>query len=106
MLAIVNHFMWFFYFERVSSAARERDRARMRQRGYRGGGVGGGGGGMEGREPPGFADVATFFAMCVWLVPLFLFLSLSANDNVLPVSANGEFLFNPNLHGIQIKNSG
>jgi hypothetical protein len=29
-------------------------------------------------------DVAAFFAVCVWFVPLFLFLSLSANDNVLP----------------------
>lgn len=29
-------------------------------------------------------DVATFFGVCVWLVPFFLFLSLSANDNVLP----------------------
>lgn len=29
-------------------------------------------------------DVAAFFAICVWFVPLFLFLSLSANDNALP----------------------
>ena len=31
-----------------------------------------------------FMEVATFFGVCVWLVPFFLFLSLSANDNVLP----------------------
>lgn len=31
-----------------------------------------------------FLDVATYFAICVWLVPFYLFLSLSANDNVLP----------------------
>ncbi|GJN87867.1 hypothetical protein Rhopal_000822-T1 [Rhodotorula paludigena] len=31
-----------------------------------------------------FLEVATFFAICVWLVPFYLFLSLSANDNVLP----------------------
>ncbi|KPV76848.1 uncharacterized protein RHOBADRAFT_8859, partial [Rhodotorula graminis WP1] len=31
-----------------------------------------------------FLDVATYFAVCVWLVPFYLFLSLSANDNVLP----------------------
>ncbi|GAA5924959.1 Svp26p [Sporobolomyces koalae] len=31
-----------------------------------------------------FLEVATFFAVCVWLVPFYLFLSLSANDNVLP----------------------
>jgi Transmembrane adaptor Erv26 len=35
---------------------------------------------------PGFADIATFFAICVWLAPLFLFLSLSAADNTLPTS--------------------
>ncbi|ORY80687.1 transmembrane adaptor Erv26-domain-containing protein [Leucosporidium creatinivorum] len=31
-----------------------------------------------------FLDVATYFGVCVWLCPFFLFLSLSANDNVLP----------------------
>ena len=36
---------------------------------------------------PGFTDIATFFGICVWLVPLFLFLSLSANDNALPTSS-------------------
>ena len=40
---------------------------------------------------PGFTDIATFFGVCVWLVPLFLFLSLSANDNALPTSS-GTFL--------------
>jgi len=29
-------------------------------------------------------DIAAFFGICVWFVPLFLFLSLSANDNALP----------------------
>jgi len=33
---------------------------------------------------PGFFEIASFFAVFVWLVPFFLFLSLSANDNVLP----------------------
>ncbi|SCZ92664.1 BZ3500_MvSof-1268-A1-R1_Chr5-2g08082 [Microbotryum saponariae] len=31
-----------------------------------------------------FLDVATYFGVCVWLCPFFLFLSLSANNNVLP----------------------
>ena len=30
--------------------------------------------------------MATFFGLCVWLTPLFLFLSLSANDNTLPTA--------------------
>ncbi|GAA6000852.1 hypothetical protein JCM10207_004690 [Rhodosporidiobolus poonsookiae] len=37
-------------------------------------------------QEPTFLDVATYFAVCVWLVPFYLFLSLSANDNVLPSS--------------------
>ncbi|KAG8828908.1 hypothetical protein FRC17_007380 [Serendipita sp. 399] len=32
----------------------------------------------------GFGEIATFFALCVWAVPLFLFLGLSANENALP----------------------
>ncbi|KAG6821534.1 hypothetical protein H0H93_000043 [Arthromyces matolae] len=38
-------------------------------------------------DVPGFTQIASFFGTCVWLAPLFLFLSLSANDNALPVSA-------------------
>ncbi|GAA5901948.1 Svp26p [Sporobolomyces salmoneus] len=38
------------------------------------------------KQDEGFLEVATFFAVCVWLVPFYLFLSLSANDNVLPSS--------------------
>ncbi|EJD01564.1 DUF396-domain-containing protein [Fomitiporia mediterranea MF3/22] len=80
-LAIVNHFMWFFYFSRVSREARM---VKMQRGGFRPGGLGKGN-----VEAPGFPDIATFFALCVWLVPLFLFLSLSANDNALPVSGDG-----------------
>ncbi|GAA5955447.1 hypothetical protein JCM3765_006782 [Sporobolomyces pararoseus] len=36
------------------------------------------------KQEESFLEVATFFAVCVWLVPFYLFLSLSANDNVLP----------------------
>lgn len=36
----------------------------------------------------GFKEIATFFGICVWLAPLFLFLSLSANDNALPTSSS------------------
>ncbi|KAF8076612.1 transmembrane adaptor Erv26-domain-containing protein [Lyophyllum atratum] len=38
-------------------------------------------------DVPGFTEIASFFGICVWLAPLFLFLSLSANDNALPMSA-------------------
>ena len=67
LLVLADHFLWFFYFANKSKAAR-------RTRGtYR-----------SGDPSPSFGDISTFFAICVWCVPLFLFLSLSANDNVLP----------------------
>ncbi|KAJ4394857.1 erv26 super protein [Gnomoniopsis smithogilvyi] len=33
---------------------------------------------------PTFTEIASFFGICVWLVPFALFVSLSASDNVLP----------------------
>ncbi|KAL5487726.1 SVP26 [Sanghuangporus weigelae] len=83
ILAILNHFAWFFYFSRVSREVQ----AMRSQRVFRGNVHAHGNGG--GVTAPGFQDIATFFALCVWFVPLFLFLSLSANDNALPMSANG-----------------
>jgi len=67
---ISDHFLWFFYFSRLTNEARQ-------MRSYRG----------PSPNTPGFAEIASFFGICVWLIPLFLFLSLSANDNALPVSA-------------------
>lgn len=34
-----------------------------------------------------FSQVLGFFTICIWLVPLAFFISLSANDNVLPLTA-------------------
>jgi hypothetical protein len=34
--------------------------------------------------PPSFNEIASFFGICVWLVPFSLFVGLSAGDNVLP----------------------
>lgn len=77
ILVVADHFMWFFYFSRLTSQARSA-RGRM----YRGPNSG----------VPGFSDIATFFALCVWLAPLFLFLSLSAGENTLP-TASGKQVF-------------
>jgi len=74
VLVVADHFVWFFYFARVTAEARH-------LRSYRG---------VQGRVP-GFTEIASFFGLCVWFIPLFLFLSLSANDNALPMAAN-----NPN----------
>lgn len=35
-------------------------------------------------DVPSFTEIASFFGLCVWLVPFALFVSLSASDNVLP----------------------
>lgn len=34
-----------------------------------------------------FSQVLGYFTICIWMVPLAFFVSLSANDNVLPVTA-------------------
>jgi hypothetical protein len=34
-----------------------------------------------------FMDIAAFFGLCVWLIPFAYFISLSANDNALPMSS-------------------
>ncbi|GHJ88290.1 hypothetical protein NliqN6_4692 [Naganishia liquefaciens] len=76
VMVVADHFLWFFYFaEKAQEAKRWNGSAkRFRQQA----------GGSAGKQGPTFMDVAAFFAVCVWFVPLFLFLSLSANDNVLP----------------------
>ena len=36
-----------------------------------------------------FSEVASFFGLCVWLVPFIYFISLSASDNTLPTELGG-----------------
>lgn len=35
-------------------------------------------------DVPSFIEIASYFGLCVWLVPFALFVSLSASDNILP----------------------
>lgn len=81
LLVIADHFTWFFHFANKANEAKRRSPNRYSynasQKSFR----------AEGEH--GFMDVAAFFGICVWSAPLFLFLSLSANDNALPSS---EFL--------------
>ena len=37
---------------------------------------------------PSFNEIASYFGLCVWLVPFALFVSLSAGENVLPSMGN------------------
>ncbi|CAK5262851.1 unnamed protein product, partial [Mycena citricolor] len=77
VLVIADHFIWFFHFSHLTQAARHVSRQRG-PKGFRAG--------PPTARVPSFSEIATFFAVCVWAAPLFLFLSLSANDNALPVS--------------------
>ena len=72
IFVVIDHFMWFFHFAHITQEARQRSRSIYR--------------GPRTIDAPGFADIATFFGICVWLAPLFLFLSLSASDNALPMN--------------------
>ncbi len=41
-------------------------------------------------DVPTFTEIASYFGLCVWLVPFALFVSLSASDNVLPTMGSEE----------------
>ncbi|KAI5476452.1 protein of transmembrane adaptor Erv26 family [Pseudohyphozyma bogoriensis] len=75
ILVLVSHFTAFSHFSEKSHQPRHYNA--YGNRGNRGNTRG------RGNEET-FMDVATFFGVCVWLIPFYLFLSLSANDNVLP----------------------
>lgn len=66
-MVLVNHYFWFRHF----SAAQHRSYARMTNV-------------YDQPDVPSFTEIASYFGLCVWLVPFSLFVSLSASDNVLP----------------------
>jgi hypothetical protein len=65
VLVLLNHWLWFRHF---SAPPTPKDRY-----GY-----------WEAQQLPSFTEIASFFGLCVWLVPFALFVSLSAGENVLP----------------------
>ncbi|KAF8489455.1 DUF396-domain-containing protein [Russula emetica] len=83
ILVVVDHFMWFFHFAHVTHDARQ-----VAHKAYHSGPV---------VKAPSFGDMATFFGICVWLTPLFLFLSLSANDNTLPTTGTLDTMNSPSI---------
>ncbi|KAH0544788.1 hypothetical protein GP486_008493, partial [Trichoglossum hirsutum] len=74
-LVLLNHFLWF---RRFSQAPISRTSARHSPPGSD----------YDSVSPfgslPSFTEVASFFGLCVWLVPFAFFVSLSAGDYVLP----------------------
>lgn len=65
-LVILNHYAWFRHF----SAPPPRESYSYRD--------------PYAPAMPSFTEIASYFGMCVWLVPFALFVSLSAGENVLP----------------------
>ncbi|PGH10835.1 hypothetical protein AJ80_07386 [Polytolypa hystricis UAMH7299] len=87
LLVGLNHWVWFRHFS---------DPVAM-QRGYTSqfsssgtSHTSQGGSFYDTSDLPTFTEIASYFGLCVWLVPFALFVSLSAGDNVLP-SMGSEF---------------
>lgn len=66
-LVILNHYLWFRHF---SATPPHHSSSHY----------------PYSRDPsiPTFTEIASYFGLCVWLVPFALFVSLSAGENVLP----------------------
>ncbi|KAI0176512.1 transmembrane adaptor Erv26 [Hypoxylon sp. FL1284] len=73
ILVLVNHYFWFQHF----SDAQHRSYSRMSSM-------------YDQPDIPSFTEIASYFGLCVWLVPFALFVSLSASDNVLPTIGTEE----------------
>ncbi|KUJ22793.1 DUF396-domain-containing protein [Mollisia scopiformis] len=65
VLVLLNHYVWFNHFSFASLARAPTSR-------------------YDPTALPTFTEIASYFGICVWLVPFALFVSLSASDNVLP----------------------
>lgn len=68
MLVLFNHVMWYRHF-----TALQKDAVSNMSSFY-----------DTPDNMPTFTEIASYFGICVWLVPFALFVSLSASDNVLP----------------------
>ncbi len=68
VLVLLDHYVWFRYFSTTQQ------RAYMNMSSYY----------DSPKNVPTFTQIASYFGICVWLVPFALFVSLSASDNVLP----------------------
>ncbi|MCJ1306494.1 erv26 super protein [Agyrium rufum] len=79
LLVLVNHWVWFTHFSTPPSLPPTHSSLYAS---------------AASQSLPTFTEIASFFGLCVWLVPFALFVSLSASDNVLP-SAEFESPFSP-----------
>ncbi|QEU58626.1 Svp26 [Kluyveromyces lactis] len=67
VLVLINHYLWFKYFNDIDIPPQFRFDPNYVP-----------------RRRASFAEVASFFGICVWFIPFALFVSLSAGENVLP----------------------
>lgn len=75
VLVLINHYVWFRYFSYYQQSAYKNMSSYY----------------DTPSNVPTFTEIASYFGLCVWLVPFALFVSLSASDNVLPtVSTSGQ----------------
>jgi hypothetical protein len=70
VLVLFNHYVWFSYFSTTSLGPPRSI--------------------YDKPSIPTFTEIASYFGLCVWLVPFSLFVSLSAGDNVLPTMGSEE----------------
>ena len=75
VLVLLNHYIWFRHFSAPPPYSPSSSKAPYRR--------------VSPYENPydpypSFTEIASFFGLCVWLVPFSLFVSLSASENVLP----------------------
>ncbi|KAF4127036.1 Transmembrane adaptor Erv26 [Geosmithia morbida] len=66
ILVLADHYVWFKHFSSYQTRAFQRSSY------------------YDDVDVPTFTQIASYFGLCVWLVPFSLFVSLSAGDNVLP----------------------
>ncbi|KAL1890518.1 erv26 superfamily protein [Sporothrix stenoceras] len=74
VLVLLDHYVWFKYFSTTQQ------RAYQNMSSYY----------DTPPNVPTFMQIASYFGICVWLVPFALFVSLSASDNVLPTMGASE----------------
>jgi hypothetical protein len=74
VLVLLNHWAWMRYFSYVQQTAYNRMSSYY-----------------ERPNVPSFVEVASYFGLCVWVVPFVLFISLSAGENVLPTIGTEDF---------------
>ncbi|KAA8652277.1 uncharacterized protein ATNIH1004_001181 [Aspergillus tanneri] len=71
ILVGLNHWLWFRHFSKPLPSSRTASSWRNPYQ-------------ANVDDMPTFTEVASYFGLCVWLVPFALFVSLSAGENVLP----------------------